>query len=190
MNIITYHDGKNIASRIIPYWSKKAGHWKESDLRLSAPSHILTEVGDRYFEADWGERWCRFLPFPRINGGVREVTLAELNKRSGYHVKWEIDTIPTKKEYVLKKCERLCEKNIEYDFRGLFGAAWKTYSDARKRITDINIDDKEKFFCSEFVAYLLVHTGHKKKIDIPNNLITPALLPKVFGLKYCGRLKK
>lgn len=191
-DIITYHNSQHFTSRLIAFGEELAGQWDAYKRGLPAPSHALIKTGDYYFtEADWGDSRFKFFPFWRVDAGIREIHVAELMKRSGFHVAWRIKELdPNAKKRIKEYLRKLGARRIKYDFAGLLSVAKETAYAIRQKTPDARrAQDPNKFFCSELVAEVLFKQGGiENKTGLFPYQISPALLVKMTDAKMIGRL--
>lgn len=203
IHFATYHGSSNPISKIISYYEEKSLQWDKNFqvdinnklnkrdkkkgealafMEIPAPSHALVKLSDGTFiESDWGERILPFLPYPRKNGGVKRVTIDTLKAREGFHILWGIDAPKEKIESFERLCVDCASWRTDYDLFGLLGAGGMTF--LRKDYSILQ--DKGKFFCSEFVSEMILNAmGVYPKLNeckkAPSD-ITPALLPRAFN---------
>lgn len=99
-------------------------------------------------------------------GGVTIKDLHELNHKDWDYIDIEVDGRKLRK--VLKFIEE--NKNAKYDWLGLFAGT----------VFSQNIEDKDKFFCSEMMTIILQIFNETKVKNLIPNEITPEDLHKLY----------
>lgn len=194
-DVITYHGSRHLLSKLISFGAELAGQWDFDKFPwFPAPSHALIKIGDtEVAEADWGRPLFWFIPWKRVDAGIRVFDYRQLGMRNGYHVAWrapEGEMTENDKNRIQYHIKELAAKRVDYDFIGLISIAKATLAKIkRKEVSYDRADDQTRYFCSELVAELLFKYGKVPNYsDLLPYQFSPALLVTLGKLDLVGQL--